>query len=286
MKKTIWKILDKLWCIARVMLYVMGILFIVSLLEDNSMMPIIGTLIISIPCILITLAIDIIRWGYKTKCPDCGRKFALNIIEKNYVDDEPILITEKCKHCNNTYTWESYKEVGKLLEISKVLCFVCPFIICFIMSMYFEYYGFAYVYIVYAIARCICKSKGKSRYIYEAMLFIGYGVDAYYCTYKKGTYFLECYEINEKKWMLILCIILILVCIISNIIRIVITTKLYNSQSGKRAERRRIVHERSLNFAVEDAANRIERATTYDERVRAEAALEKAKTRRDNYYKE
>lgn len=282
MKEMILNVLDKLWRIVRIILYMLSLLIIIiPLFEDND----IAGIVIGMPGIMITLLIDIIRWGFKTKCPDCGRMFSLKIIEKIYEAAEPIFIREKCKRCNATYTWKSYTEVGKLIEISKVLFYILPFITSIVIGMCFREDGLLAVYIAYGIVMSACKLKGKSRYIYELLLFIGYGIDAYYCIYREYACRVEYKELEGSIWKFVLCCSLMLICIIYNIFRIIITTKLYNTQKNERAATKKWAHETSLDSAVESAAERVERATTYDERVRAEAALERAKSRRDSYYR-
>jgi hypothetical protein len=296
MRTKILKAIDTIWIILRIALYYFALFWIAYSIQYQAS-SMVGNIVITILGILVLasiISLDVIRYGKITKCPECGRMFKLKIRNKEYSGGKEIYIYEKCIDCGSEHMATQNSEKGVLFEVTSILNWILPFLA---IAM-FSFTGnaglnggeLAFVFALYGIVRYICTKKGRTRWLYELIVFAGY-IIVIYRSYDVIMYWLLERSNDEIQhyYSLILEIIIACVCIIFDaivrIIRIIIMTPLYNSQAELRRQRRIRAKEEHLDSEVSIYASMVDSAKTIEECDSAQEGLRRARERRERYYR-
>ncbi|MBQ8086378.1 MAG: hypothetical protein IJ232_09770 [Lachnospiraceae bacterium] len=121
----------------------------------------------------------------------------------------------------------------------------------------------------YVLIKRYCKKVGKSRYLYEPfflLVVVGLG---------------SCVETIESK----LAGFVVLMILFLKITTLILETKTYNSKKDERQQRRIDHYEWKLDKDIQEATFKVETAYTHEEERTAQMNLERAKLRKEQYYR-
>lgn len=174
-----------------------------------------------------------------------------------------------------------------LYNVSKILNWVSPILLLMCSTLLSEEAISPYqIYIVlgyglYAFMKGMYKSAGRGRMTYEIWIFVGLLISEYILLTDEVTIwetaFLVCYT-NESLFIRVLLTIICIITILSKAFTLIYETKEYRANADEREELR-------LEYDVECATLLVEKARSGEELRQAEMKLERAKLKREQYYR-